>query len=181
MLVLITIYPILVIVSFCYRMLFCCKCCRKIQTKLNVFLFWNKPIVTLMEAYSMLSMCCLINIAKLGNSGTIDKLSTSLTIIFILIIVGFPIVIAIFLLWNFKKLDKPRYLQKYGVLYRELRYKESKWFILEPIAFLIRRLCLAMAVVLNRTLILQFLIMVSSVLAWVMLVTFTKPYASVYQ
>lgn len=126
-LTLIVLYPVLVLVRLAMRCL-CCFCfkkiCTNLQQRLSTLLFWNKPIITLVEAYSMLALCSFINLKQFDFEGAtpVQKLSAILSVVFLLVVLALPIVLSTFLLKNFKHLNEAEYLRKYGILYTELRY-----------------------------------------------------------
>jgi len=122
MILIISVYPVFVLLSALFKSVCRCRRFSKFQHKLSIFLFWNKPIVTLMEAYCMLCLCCLINMTQISFDSTINKLSSGLTIAFLTIIVLMPFAAALFLHRRFGKLGDGHYLSRFGSLYSELSY-----------------------------------------------------------
>jgi len=104
MILIMSVYPVFVLLSALFRSVCRCRSFTKFQHKLSVFLFWNKPIVTLMEAYCMLCLCCLINMTQISFDSNIKRISSGLTIAFTSIIVLMPFCVAIFLNGRFGKL-----------------------------------------------------------------------------
>jgi len=154
MIVIFLIYPLLVIFNSITQKLVCCKICKNFKKKANVFLFWSKPIMTMMESYNMLALCTLINSTDINFNGPrFEVLSSIFTILFLFLITIFPTFIATLLLRKFSDLGNKEVKETFGDLYEHLRYDTGgRWVVLEPLMFLLRRLVLVVTTIFVRCL-----------------------------
>ena len=89
-----------------------------------------------------------------------------------------PVVLALILIFNWKKLNEVQFEHKFGAFYENVDLKAGKWIILEPVTFLVRRLVLSAVVVFTDKLIYQLLAIIATCVWQVKLVSTVKPYKS---
>ena len=101
------IYPLLVLV---YYLLLpfkkCCKCCKRMNQKLNKDLFYGMIITGIVESYATLSLCCLVSLytpLQFTSYGLIVQAVSCL--IFALIVVFMPVFIIRVFTKNFESLN----------------------------------------------------------------------------
>lgn len=98
----------------------------------------------------VMAVCTVINLSNtflFTSFGTF--LSSNLTMIGVLLILGFPLFALIFLLKYNHRLDETKYKDKYGELYEPLRIKRGgKAVLIEPFIALMRIIALSMTFVL---------------------------------
>jgi hypothetical protein len=149
MLLIILLYPVLATISFLDSLIRCKKRRSKYSQKLNRFVFWNQPIVTMQEAYSTLTMSCLINLNSMKWGNPLEYLSASLTIFFLIVVFVYPIFVLIFMLKNRKELSLEEIRVKFGQMYLGIRVDEdgSMAPLFEPFLFFTRRGILALIII----------------------------------
>lgn len=102
--------PVLYILHFLLKFVWCKKGSYIDRKKegLSKLIFWGYPITTVMEGYSVLCMCCFINLISfinLENDVNANKLSTLLTYFFLVLLAAFPGIVSFILLKNWSKLE----------------------------------------------------------------------------
>jgi len=119
--------------------------------KLHRNLYWGAWINLVTEAYSMLTISCMINLRYLtwDAAGTIIMSIT--TIVVTLLLLLYPAYFAWKLTKNFDSLDERRFKMQYGKFYEDLDLRNGKMVLLQPIWFLARRFLLSVMVVFFRT------------------------------
>ena len=140
-------YPVLLIL---YRGVYtfrnCSYCCKKTQKRLQKKLFYGMAIVTIVESYAILALCCIVALYSLDFTSLGLIVQSVSCIFFTLILILLPLFI--YRLFNkyFNILGNRKVSRRYGSLYDDLELTRSKYIYLQPFFFLIRRLILAIAV-----------------------------------
>lgn len=75
-----------------------------LRVRLHNSLFWSQQIVLMNESFSMVCMCAFINVRSLTFDTKSEITNSVLSIIFVVLCVGGPFVIAVFLLYKFPQL-----------------------------------------------------------------------------
>ena len=120
---------------------------NSVHAKLRRKLYYNSLISLFIESYSILAVCCLINLFFLDFSSFGLSFHSFACIIFLLAITLIPIILARYLIKNWNRLSEPKMITRYGNLYNELDLKSSKIVLSQPAFFLLRRLMIAIAIV----------------------------------
>ena len=120
---------------------------------------WRQPITIFTESCTILVMCCLINLQYPNYFRWGDSLSTVLSIIALCLVVGLPILFAVFMYRNFSNLRHKEIESKYGAIYENLNVKKGKSIINQMLFFYMRRILLALVIVNQKHLIVQLLTM----------------------
>jgi len=118
--------------------------------KLKVRLRYNAVIILLTKSYSILAVCCLINLRHLSWTSPGEIIQSLATLFFLCLIIGFPILLSVIMIKNFKIIAKKKDEElrlKVGAFYEDLSTRKGKLVLMQPMWFLARRLILAMIVV----------------------------------
>jgi putative effector of murein hydrolase len=92
-------------------------------------LMWRQPITIFTESCTILVMCCLINLKYPNYFRWGDTLSTVLSIVTTCLIVGQPILFAVFMYRNFSNLRNKKIESKFGAIYENLNVNKGKSII----------------------------------------------------
>jgi len=174
------LYPFLILVhKISMKFRNCSRCCRKTQSKLRGLLYYNWLIATIFESYAIIALCCLIQLPVMSFETYGLSVQGLLAIMFSLLIMTVPFIMLRHAVRNFHALETDVMKRKYGALYEDLKLAQGKMVFLQPGFFLVRRLMLAIAVVVAYdTLIVQiFIIMGQSIIA-VIIANYTRPFKS---
>jgi len=129
------------------------------------------------ESYSMLSICCMINLKYLQWDAFNTVTMSLLAIVVSLLLLAFPIYYAWFMTTNFESMTFWSMRQKYGAFYKDLELRHGKLVLMQPLWFLARRLLLAVMVVfLSTTVIWQVSLMTLTVIVQVILLGLVAPF-----
>jgi hypothetical protein len=120
---------------------------------------WRQPITIFTESCTILVMCCLINLKYPNYFRWGDTLSTVLSIVAMCLIVGLPILFAVFMYRNFSNLRNKKIESKFGAIYENLNVNKGKPIINYMLFFYARRILLALVIVNQKHLIVQLLTM----------------------
>ena len=120
---------------------------RNMYTTLKRKLFFNSLISLFVESYSLLCVCCLINTSYISLKTFGFGFHSVICVFFFGFLVLFPTAIFWYIRRHYSELDTPFMRRHYGNLYEELNLKEGEKVLLQPIFFLVRRMQLALAVV----------------------------------
>jgi hypothetical protein len=116
----------------------------KIKTKLTNGLFWSEPIQFVTETYMIFAVCTFTNLLAFKFTTYGVTISTNLTMIALIFLLGLPIFALYILLKNRKKLGTPKMKNTYLYLYDTLAWKKRGTQVLfEPFVFYVRILVLA--------------------------------------
>ena len=98
-------------------------------------------------------------------------------IVFGLLITLWPIYLFTLLTKYFEHISKKYFLRTYGALYDEVNLEEGPKVLLQPLFFLLRRMLLAIAVVIfDQVLIWQIMLMALQIVASVIIIGNVKPF-----
>ena len=76
----------------------CCKCCGKLRGSFYGVMFWNFPIRFLKESFSVIAICCMLNMTSLSwNSRGEVRANTIIALILFALLCIYPIYMQIFL------------------------------------------------------------------------------------
>ena len=99
---------------------------RKAYHKLRKKLFFNSLISLFLESYSLISVCCLINLSFISFNSYGLSVHSVVCIFFFGMMILMPFVLIQYLLIYFKELEEPSMTDKYGHLYGELDLRKGK-------------------------------------------------------
>ena len=109
-------------------------------------LFYNDLISLFVESYSLVSVCCLINLGFIRFDSFGHGFHSVMCIFFTLMSILWPIQLFWLSVKNFDDLKTDYYQERYGSLYEDINLRKPR-VLLQPMFFFIRRLLLAVAVV----------------------------------
>lgn len=90
---------------------------------------WRQPITIFTESCTILEMCCLINLKYPSYFRWGETLSTVLSIVAMCLIVGLPVIFAVFMYRNFSNLRNKKIEGKFGAIYENLNVNKGKLII----------------------------------------------------
>ena len=99
--ILMVLFPLIFLIS---PLLCCCEGNRfvsKIRSFLDRHLYWSFPLRFMIESYTIVVLCCLINFKWLQTSELWDIINSTLSIAVFIMIVAVPIIISMML--HFRK------------------------------------------------------------------------------
>ena len=159
-------------------------CCYKTTGTLEFgmqtqgMLFWNMPIGFLKSSYSVISICCLLNIAYMSWNEKDAIINSTLSCIIFGFLLVYPGLIQLFLYKRSSEMKRKAFQNKYIAAYEGLIIEDQK-FILQPIFFFYRRILLPMFVILfPSNLTTQFFALEITGLATIMMIGYTIPFKS---
>ena len=100
-----------------------------------------------MESYSLLSVCCLINIYYLSFENYGVTIHSVACLFFLASIFVLPFLLTKYLVKRFANLKDEYMVKRFGNAYNELDLSKSKSVLVWPVFFIMRRFMLAIAVV----------------------------------
>lgn len=108
----------------CFTRIFCCgrqdKCFPDRRYKLRNLVFWTHPVMTLYESFFVICLCTFINLKHVTQNSPQERVSYTLTVIFLGICVGYPIVLLTYLCYNYDRLRLRRYKRRCGAIFEKL-------------------------------------------------------------
>lgn len=107
----------------------CMKWSKKLKRAYNRLrrkLFFNSLISLFLESYSLISVCCLINLSFLSFASYGVTVQSVSCILFFIAIILMPLILFVYLLKFFTDLQDPTMTTKYGHLYDELDLRQGK-------------------------------------------------------
>ena len=129
------------------------------------------------ESYSVVAVSCLINMHRLSWTSYGTAIHSSVTLIALAILIGFPLLYGYYLLSIFEKLRLTKVRERHGAFYDQLNLRSGKMVLLQPMWFLVRRLLLAIIVVLLRTTVIwQISLMTLTVITQVIILGRVEPF-----
>lgn len=144
------------------------------RKKLGERIFWNRLNSGIMESILIVAFCSLIQFnynLRFDTWG--QKVQTWLAIAAFTIYVLIPLFTLVKLCRNFDQIKEKEFSAQFGALYDDLAVKNGKKVLLEPIAFLLRRVFLAFLIIYGtKVFIWQMTAIFVSTLI-VMIITFT--------
>ena len=121
---------------------------EKTRHKLKKLFIWDGVLAIINENYMLILISVAVNFTFYSNHNTKGKiLSLSTAGLFVIIIIGYPLFVLIFLLKRYDRLSSYIYRVKLGTLYDKFRYKENKWQVMEPFISAVRRIIMVAAMV----------------------------------
>jgi len=121
----------------------------KCRNKMMNGLVWNQVICFITESFMVMAVCTVTNLSQsfiFTSFGTF--LNSNLTMIGVIIILGFPLFALMFLLKYHSRLSEKLFKDKYGELYKSIRTKqEGKAVLFEPFIASMRILVLSVTFV----------------------------------
>lgn len=165
------------------------RCARKLKwIKARYFLensqLWtrNVLIVAAVESYVLILLCGLINLHDIhfGSFGETVQSLTAIGAFASAIGLTLPFILLYF---NWDALVVKAYINKpFEIFVRELSIEKGRTIIIWPLYFLVRRLILALTVVLlNELLVVQFQIVVFNIILAFILLSSASPFADPFQ
>ena len=103
---------------------------KKLYRKMKRKLFYNSLISLFVESYSLLAVCCLINISYISFESYGYTFHSVMCIIFFAAIILWPIMLFTHLGSSFVELEHPHYKLQYGNLYEDLNLREGSQVLL---------------------------------------------------
>ena len=107
MMLILASFPVLMCAYIIAKLCMPCPFFKNLHRKVSSDLFWNLPLLTLLETYYMLVLCCAINLAD-DDQGTsqAEKVSIVFSLFFAAIVLVFPFFVTGLLCWHYpKRLD----------------------------------------------------------------------------
>ena len=150
---------------------------RKTHIWLKKMLFYNSLISLMLESYSLLSVCCLINFSYISFDTYGVTVHSVACIFFFIAIIVMPIFLSRTLIRAFTTLHETHMMRTYGHLYDELDLRVGKLALVQPLFFIVRRFMLAIAIVsLAKHLIFQIMIMSSQIVTSAIIIGNLSPF-----
>ena len=148
--------------------------CRKISSvteRLRSMLFYNFIISMMTESYSLMSVCCMIGLFKIGFTSFGDIVQTVSCISALVILIIYPVIVLILLCRNWNNPNKMEvFRDQFEAIFEDLRGDASAISLLHPMYFLLRRFLMAVIVVVFRDrLIFQIMLKAFSIIAAVII------------
>ena len=126
----------------------CCKCCRKQRSNFCGALLWNFPIAFLAESFSVVSICCVLNMTQLSwDTKTAIVANSVVSLVIFVLLCVYPIGIQLFLYKNRFNLQQSNFKKKFQAAYSGLQTEQSRYLIY-PLMILYRRLTIPVFVLL---------------------------------
>ena len=128
-----------------------CKCCKKANNKLSQKLFWNSWIVTITQSFMNVALCTLIAFKYkfvLGEGEWGEQIQSAFCLFFTAIYLAIPFGCLVIVMRKFESLENMHYQRRFGAFYEGLKLKNGRKVLIEPTLYLLRRLALALLVVL---------------------------------
>jgi hypothetical protein len=117
-----------------------------IYERLSKMIYFNMILRCLLEGYLEFSLSSLLNLYKLEWDNPIESLCSVLTIVLTVVLLLFPIFVGVLLITRKTKLSDPKFQDKYGSLYSEVKYHNTS-ALLFHVFFILRRLVFAFTAV----------------------------------
>ena len=153
------------------------KSAGNMYEKMESKVFYNGLISLFVESYSLIAVCCLINLSFIQIDSFGKSFHSLMCITFGLLITLWPIYLFTLLTKYFEHIHKKYFLRTYGALYDEVNLEEGPKVLLQPLFFLLRRMLLAIAVVIfDKVLIWQIMLMALQIVASVIIIGNVRPF-----
>jgi hypothetical protein len=121
---------------------------RKYRGMITKGLVWNSVLSFLTESYMLLSISSVVNFTALHFEDLGTAVSSNMTVLTMLMLIGFPIFSFVFMILKRKKLVLPKTIERFGVLYENLKTRRiNKWIMFEPTFALYRMLLLTFVLI----------------------------------
>ena len=147
---------------FFTALLSCCPCikpARKINQYFQLKAFWVLPLQVFLESCMIVSLCSLLTLKNPNTESLGQKVDTWVSYIMGLLCIGF--FIGVIFIMSYLKLDDDNSIHiartKYSSLYEDLDLK-NRWIVFFRFAFMLRRIIIAIAIVLFEKLIYQLIL-----------------------
>jgi len=129
------------------------------------------------ESYSIICVSCLLNAKEITWTSYGVSIQSSFTILFFLLIFGFPLLLGGFLWKNFSRLENYEIFSKYSAFYEDLKLTQGREVLIQPLYFLFRRFLLAVTIVLaNQTVIWQVGLMTAQIITAGIIIGRIRPF-----
>jgi len=138
------------------------------------------PLINLISgSYTVVLVSCLINVQHLSWVSYGEITQSVATIFFLVLFIAFPLVESLYLAYRFDDLDDEEMQARHGAFIAGLNLGRGRLVLIQPVWFHLRRLILAVAVVLlNKSPYWQFLLMMMTVLVQIILLGTLAPFES---
>ena len=120
----------------------------KLREKLREDLVWGGFIDYFLEAYLVMALTALIVFSDWHIKNFGEGVDRSVACACAALMLCVPLFKLIFLFRNRASLEEEEFEEKFGALYEQLRFRRTKWALLEPFLSDCRRLALALTFVL---------------------------------
>ena len=127
----VAIYFVLLIVLLFMKALEYCfpKCMGRKAQSLSSFLLWRWPIRFLRDSFSVIAICCIVNIAYNSWGTTESIVNSSFAAAMLAFLVLYPALMQWFLYRNRDNLEMEEFRSRYGSAYRDLSLEKSKFVV----------------------------------------------------
>ena len=114
-LVMFTMFMVFYSISLCISSASCCFwCLQRKRRECHGIVFWNFPISFLMGSYSVISICCLINLKHFSSDERAAiTVNSAIAVVLLIFLVVYPILIQCFLYKNRKNLSKNSFKNRF--------------------------------------------------------------------
>lgn len=172
------IYPMLMIIQkIAQKCKNICNCCRKTHHVLKSVLYYEILITMVFESYLMIIMSCFIAIPFVSFNSYGESIQSLACICFLAIDLILPYIAICYAAKNFELLNTRRIRARFGALYQDLRLSNGIRVLYQPTFFLIRRIILALTVVvIKEMLILQLLLVFFQSFVAILILQLANPY-----
>ena len=123
-------YTIWTVCALCAKILKCfvyhSKRARKAYNYLRKKVFYNSLISLILESYSLIAVCCLINMGFISFETYGVTVHSVACITFLILIIVLPIALTQHLIRFFRDLEESQMSQQYGSVYSELDLRVGK-------------------------------------------------------
>ena len=121
---------------------------NKLRNNLKTKLIWHGALGLLNESYLIICISCFVNLISTKKASKFGEyFSITNAFLFLVVVLGYPILILIILVKNQPKLHLKQFRDRFGDFYLHFRYKEGRHTVLEPFYSALRRLIHAVTVV----------------------------------
>ena len=142
------------------------------------FTFWNWPIDFLKESYSVIAICCLINVFYSSWDTADAIINSTLAYTLLTMLVLYPGLSGMYLHSRRKDMKTKTFRKKFWSAYKGLIEKDGK-YLLYPLFFYYRRLFTPMIIILRPdNFFAQYLFLLLSGLAAMILIAHMQPFTS---
>jgi len=152
----------MLLVFICYILLYAIYPCTRLvgrhspraarlEQSLKKMLFWNHVIVFLQEGFLEILISGVINCIYMTSAedpwGNWNLVFTNSVTIFLIAICALLIALSFYLWPKHDELKQKKYRERFGSIYGMVDTKRSKWSMLFPVLFFLRRIIFVVAVV----------------------------------
>lgn len=135
----------------------CFVCIKRNKDVYRGSLTWNMPINFLIDSYSVLAICTLLNLQSDSQERAVFRLNFASSLVMMIILVSYPVLSQVFLLRNRRALNRTSFKRKFSSAYAGLQTYKSKFVGYQTMHLYRKLLIPAFVIFLSESLLAQFL------------------------